>query len=205
MRIILALIAAAFCVGQAYAADLTVRVVDAAGAGVSDAVVTFTPAGGAQGPIRFDWPYQVAQHDLTFDPYILIVPAGATVRFPNLDRVRHHVYSFSEGNRFELELFGRDETRSHRFTAAGIAAVGCNIHDQMQAYIVVVETPHVGRSAANGVVVLNGVTGPGELRVWHPNLRVRGGVVSRTLTLPASGAVQERVAVQVRPGGAHPH
>lgn len=204
MRALLTAFAALLFAGAASAADLTVRVTDASGAAVENAVVTFTPAAGVSTPIRFSWAYQVAQQNLQFDPYILIVPVGATVRFPNLDRVRHHVYSFSEGNRFELELFGRDETRSYRFTHVGIAAVGCNIHDQMQAYIVVVDTPHVGRTAASGAVVIPGAAGAGTLRVWHPNLRARGGAVSRAITLPASGAVQETFAVQLRAGG-HGH
>jgi plastocyanin len=204
MRALLILLAAAFGVGNAFAAELTVRVVDAAGAPVENAVATFTPATPVSTPIRFSWPYQVAQQNLQFNPYILIVPVGATVRFPNLDRVRHHVYSFSNGNRFELELFGRDESRSHQFTQAGIAAVGCNIHDQMQAYIVIVDTPFVGRTTNTGSVVISGASGAGTLRVWHPNLRARGGAMSRPVTLAATGAAQESFTVQLRAGG-HAH
>lgn len=204
MRVLFTLVAALLFAGEALAADLTVRVTDANGAAVQNAVVTFTPNAGVSTPIRFSWPYQVAQQNLQFDPYILIVPVGATVRFPNLDRVRHHVYSFSEGARFELELFGRDESRSHRFTQVGVAAIGCNIHDQMQAYIVIVDTPFVGRTSGSGSVVISGAAGAGTLRVWHPNLRARGGAVTRAVTLPATGAAQESFAVQLRAGG-HAH
>lgn len=204
MRTLLTVLAATLFAGNALAADLTVRVSDASGAAVQNAVVTFTPTAGVSAPFSFSWPYQVAQQNLQFAPYILIVPVGATVRFPNLDRVRHHVYSFSEGNRFELELFGRDESRAHRFTQTGIAAVGCNIHDQMQAYIVIVDTPYVGRTTASGSVVIPGASGAGTLRVWHPNLRARGGAMTRAVTLPSSGAAQEAFSVQLRPGG-HAH
>lgn len=204
MRTLFALAAAMLLAGEAFAADLTVRVTDANGAAVENAVVTFTPSAGVTTPFRFSWPYQIAQQNLQFDPYILIVPVGATVRFPNLDRVRHHVYSFSEGARFELELFGRDETRSHRFTRAGIAAIGCNIHDQMQAYIVIVDTPFVGRTTASGSVVIPGAVGAGTLRIWHPDLRARGGAVTRAVTLSASGTAQETFVVQLRAGG-HAH
>jgi plastocyanin len=205
MRALLAFLIAAAAFGEAFAADLTVRVVGPNGAPVENAVVTFTPAGGASGPIRFSWPYQVAQHNLQFDPYILIVPVGAEVRFPNLDRVRHHVYSLTQGNRFELELYGRDESRTHRFTQAGVAAIGCNIHDQMQAYIVIVDTPHVGRTNMGGSTVLAGVRGAGELRVWHPHLRARGGVTSRTVTLAATGTAEQRFEVQLRSANGHGH
>lgn len=205
MRSLLLTFAALACASVAHAADLSVRVTSDAGVPVENAVVTFMPAVRPAGPIRFDWPYRVAQRDLQFDPYILIVPVGAEVLFPNFDRVRHHVYSFSEGNRFELELYGRDETRSRRFTTAGIAAVGCNIHDQMQAYIVVVDTPFVGRTGADGAVLIRGAAGAGELRVWHPDLRARGGLATRAVTLPAAGAVQQAFVIQLRASGGHGH
>lgn len=205
MRSLILTLAVLACTSVAHAADLTVRVTSDAGAPVENAVVTFMPAVRPTAPIRFDWAYQVAQRNLQFEPYILIVPVGAEVRFPNLDRVRHHVYSFSDGNRFELELYGRDETRSRRFTQAGIAAVGCNIHDQMQAYIVIVDTPFVGRTGADGSVVIRGAAGAGELRVWHANLRARGGVMTRAVTLPATGPAQQSFAVQLRATASHGH
>lgn len=205
MRSLILAIAALACAATAHAADLTVRVVSDTGAPVENAVVTFTPAVRPAGPIRFEWAYQVAQRNLQFEPYILIVPVGAEVRFPNFDRVRHHVYSFSDGNRFELELYGRDETRSRRFTTAGIAAIGCNIHDQMQAYIVVVDTPFVGRTGADGSVVIRGGSGAGELRVWHPNLRARGGSMTRAVTLPASGAAGQSFTIPLRANAGHGH
>ena len=82
---------------------------DASGAAVENAVVTFTPAAGVSAPIRFSWPYQVAQQNLQFDPYILIVPVGATVRFPNLDRVRHQrcLAQLEEGHVAPTELSAR--------------------------------------------------------------------------------------------------
>ncbi|MBI1291751.1 methylamine utilization protein [bacterium] len=205
MRSVIINLAALVCASAAHAADLNVRVTSEAGAPVENAVVTFMPATRPTAPIRFDWAYQIAQRNLQFEPYILIVPVGAEVRFPNLDRVRHHVYSFSNGNRFELELYGRDETRSRRFTSVGVAAIGCNIHDQMQAYIVIVDTPFVGRTGANGAVTIPGASGPGELRVWHPHLRARGGVLTRAVTLPAAGAAQQAFAIPLRASGGHAH
>ena len=142
MRVLFALIAALILSSPAMAGDLTISVRDSADRPVQDAVVTVHPAAGApRGPIRFAWPLRMAQQDIQFQPYVLIVPVGGTVSFPNLDRVRHQVYSFSRGNRFELQLYGRDESRTHTFSAAGVAALGCNIHDQMLAYIKVVDTP----------------------------------------------------------------
>jgi len=190
--------------GLAHAADLTVRVVDRAGQPVQDAVVTFSPEGGAPGPIRFEWAYRVSQQDTAFHPYVLIVPVGAEVAFPNLDRVRHHVYSFSPGNRFELRLYGRDESRAFRFTTAGVAAIGCNIHDQMSAYILVVDTPFAAKTNASGEVLLRGAAGAGELRVWHPALRAPGNRVARAYTAPAAGAARESFSIDLRATAAGP-
>jgi len=190
MRVLFALIAALLLCSPAMAGDLTVSVRDAAGRPVQDAVVTVHPASGVpRGPIRFAWPLRMAQQDIQFQPYVLIVPVGGTVSFANLDRVRHQVYSFSRGNRFELQLYGRDESRTHTFSAAGVAALGCNIHDQMLAYIKVVDTPWAAKTPASGDVVLRAIpAGAATLRVWHPRLAGRGNEISRPLTLTAAGA-----------------
>jgi hypothetical protein len=205
MRLLLALLVALACPAAAVAGDLTVSVRDAAGRPVRDAVVTVHPAAGLpRGPIRFSWPLRMAQQDIQFQPYVLIAPVGGTVAFPNLDRVRHQVYSFSRGARFELELYGRDETRTHTFTAPGVAALGCNIHDEMLAYIKVVDTPWAMKTDSTGDAVLRGVpAGAATLRVWHPRLAGRGNEVSQTLTVadaPArrtvSGDFSARAAVR---------
>lgn len=190
MRLLLALLFALAYTGSAFAGDLTVSVRDAAGRPVRDAVVTVYPASGApRGPIRFPWASRVAQQDIQFQPYVLIAPVGGTVAFPNLDRVRHHVYSFSRGARFELELYGRDETRTHTFTAAGVAALGCNIHDEMLAYIKVVDTPWAMKTDSTGDAVVRDLpAGGATLRVWHPRLAGRGNEISQTLTLAAAPA-----------------
>jgi len=192
MRLILALVFALLIATPVLAGDLTVSVRDAQGRPVRDAVVTVNPAAGVPNrAIRFAWPMRVVQQDIQFQPFVLVVPQGATVAFPNFDRVRHHVYSFSRGNRFEIELFGRDQTRSHTFAAAGVAAIGCNIHDQMLAYIKVVDTPWAAKTATNGDVVLSAVpAGGATLRVWHPRLAGRGNETSRPITVTAAAGRQ---------------
>jgi plastocyanin len=192
MKFFLALCSGLLLATAATAGDLTVSVRDAAGRPVRDAVVTVHPAAGVpRGPIRFAWPLRMTQEDIQFDPYVLVVPVGGTVAFPNLDRVRHQVYSFSRGNRFEIELYGKDQTRTHTFAAAGVAALGCNIHDQMLAYIKVVDTPWAAKTGANGDVSLSGVpAGGATLRVWHPRLAGRGNEGSRAITVTAAAGRQ---------------
>jgi hypothetical protein len=193
MRALLVFVFSAFAlVSTARAGDLTVSVRDTGGRPVRDAVVTVRPdAGVPRGPIRFSWPLRIAQQNVQFQPYVLIAPVGGTVAFPNLDRVRHHVYSFSRGNRFEIELFGQDQTRTHAFAATGVAALGCNIHDQMLAYVKIVDTPWAGKTDAAGNVTIAAIpAGPARLMVWHPQLNVRGNESAYVLTIGAGPGTQ---------------
>ena len=117
---------------------------------------------------------------------------------------REKLRSEHGGNRFELQLYGRDESRTHTFATAGLAAIGCNIHDQMLAYIKVVDTPWAAKTPAGGDVTLRGVpAGAATLRVWHPRLAGRGNEISQPLTVAiaagqrtVSGDFSARAAVR---------
>ena len=198
MRILAFLCALTFATAGA-AADLSVSV-RAAGRPVANAVVTVYPAGGASvSDAHFNWPMRMVQQHLQFSPFVLVVPQGATVAFPNLDAVRHHVYSFSAVHRFELRLYGRDETRTVQFDKPGVIALGCNIHDQMIAFIKVVDTPYAAKTDADGNVVLRDVPpGAATMKVWYPYLKAPGNEVARSVALPHAGQGHEDVAVDVR-------
>jgi hypothetical protein len=190
VRTLLILLVGLLLATTARAGDLTVSVRDAAGRPVRDAVVTVHPTAGIpRGPIRFPWAMRMAQQNVDFTPYVLIVPVGATVSFPNLDRVRHQVYSFSRGNRFELPLYRRGEAPTHTFAAVGVAALGCNIHDDMLAYIKVVDTPWAAKTDTAGDAILHDVpAGAATLRVWHPRLAGRGNEIAQALTVAAGAS-----------------
>jgi plastocyanin len=197
MRSMLWLVLCLLVPGLAQAADLAVTVRTAQGKPVADAVVTI--AGPRSGPIRFAWPYRMAQHQMQFDPFVLIVPVGADVAFPNLDSVRHHVYSFSPAKTFELKLYGRDETRVVHFDKPGVVALGCNIHDGMVAFIVVVETPYAAKTDETGQAVIHGAPpGAVTVRVWHPYLRAPGNALSVAAAVPRDGVGRAAVAAELR-------
>ena len=190
---------------HATASDLVVQVRTTAGAPVADAVVTVYPAGGGDvGPIHFDWPMRMSQQNIEFHPFVLIVPVGASVAFPNLDNVRHHVYSFSAAHPFELKLYGRDETRTVRFDKAGVVALGCNIHDKMAAFIKVVDTPYAAKTDAAGALMIHGLpAGGATLHLWRPYMKAPNNEITKALTLPASGQIGESFAVEVHPPMMH--
>ena len=170
------------------AAGVTVTVTGSDGRPVQGAVVTVTEPGVPSAAPR--GPYVMAQQNIAFAPHLLIVPVGAVVKFPNFDQVRHHVYSFSTPKKFELKLYGRDETKSVQFDKPGVVAIGCNIHDSMSAFIFVSATPYVAITDAAGRVTLNvAPSGRATLAVWHPSVRAPGNSRTRILPIPAGGLV----------------
>jgi plastocyanin len=165
---------------------------------IADAVVTIhlvgrpTPAATASGS------YTVNQKDIQFHPFVLMVPLGSDVSFPNLDPVRHHVYSFSSTKKFELKLYAKEQNRSVTFDKPGIVALGCNIHDQMSAYIDVVDTAFAVRTDASGNAVFSSVpAGQISIEVWHPYLRAPGGMMQKQVALGAGGTA-ETMSVTLR-------
>jgi hypothetical protein len=200
LRTVLLALAGVLAPITAHAGTVGVHVVDAMGQPVSDAVVTIHPdAGVPSTPIRFAWPISMVQKNIAFNPHTLIVPVGATVSFPNEDKVRHHVYSFSKPARFELKLFGMDESRSYTFKTAGAVALGCNIHDSMSGFIKVVDTPFANKTNGNGDTQIAGVTaGQARITVWHPLSRAKNNEVTFTLGVPASGNIAKRIQILLR-------
>lgn len=179
------------------AGSARVQVVDERGLPVRDAVVEITPAAGTKAPTGFAWRAAMAQKDLTFTPGTLIVAKGATVAFPNLDKVRHSIYSFSKIAKFEIDLYGRDQTRSQRFAIAGTAALGCNIHDSMRGYIRVVDTPYAAKTNANGIIDLSGVPGgKATITIWHPRLRSPANEASYSVTM--TGNFSRKYSVKLK-------
>ena len=185
---------------SAVAGSLDLRLTDAKGAPVENAVITVHPASGTpKGSISFPWGTTMVQQNIAFGPHVLIVPVGATVRFPNKDKVRHHVYSFSRPAKFEIKLFGKDETRSYKFNTEGAVALGCNIHDSMSGFIKVVDTPFAAKSNASGAARLTGLpSGFARVTVWHSKLRGKDNemIVSVPLT---DGGVSRSIKLALRP------
>ena len=181
----LGLVSAPFA-AHAATANIDVRGPD--GKPLTGAVVMIDTPKKPAAPIRFTWGTAMSQRNVQFDPHVLIVPIGSTVTFPNFDKVRHHVYSFSKAKKFDLKLYGKDDTRSVLFDHAGAVALGCNIHDQMSAFILVVETPFAMQTDVNGHATIAGVpAGGATVRIWHPSIRAKDNVLAQPTTIAATG------------------
>ncbi len=178
-------------------ASMAITVKDARGVPVSEAVVMVYPTAKSNAPMRFG-PSVMAQRDLAFAPGTLIAAKGSSVSFPNFDRVRHSIYSFSKAARFEINLYGRDQTRSQSFPIAGSVSLGCNIHDNMRGYIKIVDTPFAAKTDRNGVVTLTGMpSGAATVKIWHPQARGTDNEAAFKTSLTA-GANERRYTVTLR-------
>jgi len=137
------------------------------GGPLPDAAVVLEPVSG-KAPTQMTR-VRIEQRDREFVPYLSIVQKGAPITFPNHDKIKHHVYSFSPAKTFELKLYSGQPAQPVVFDTAGEVALGCNIHDWMEAHVLVVDTPWFARTGADGIAHIKHVP-PGEyrLRVWHP-------------------------------------
>src|SRR6476661_10330537 len=136
----------------------------------NNVVVWLTPVGGAAKPVAFRDGQQLrlVQRNKSFDPHLLVVPVGSVVAFPNHDPFFHNVFSLFEGKRFDLGLYEAGSTRDVHFGKAGISYIFCNIHPEMSAVVVALDTPYFGISDPRGqVVIANVPSGKYTLRVWY--------------------------------------
>ena len=155
----------------ATAESLQVRVIDSDGQPVSGVAVHVTQDGvatsGAPASAVMD------QRNTRFEPHMLVVQRGAAVEFPNSDVIAHHVYSFSKPNDFVLPLYKDTAPEPIVFEHDGIVTLGCNIHDGMLGYIVVVDTPAFGTTDENGTVIIDvdDAATSWTVNAWSPRLR----------------------------------
>ena len=112
--------------------------------------------------------FQLVQHNKTFLPHVLVVPVGTVVNFPNHDPFFHNVFSLFDGKRFDLGLYEAGASNSVRFDRLGVSFLFCNIHPEMSAVVVAVDTPYYGLSDRKGNLTIQNVPdGKYELHVWY--------------------------------------
>ncbi len=144
------------------------------------------PAAGMPKPAEID------QVNKTFVPQVTVIQTGAAVSFPNSDNIRHQVYSFSPAKAFNTKLYSGRPAEPVVFDKAGVVVLGCNIHDRMVAWVVVVDTPWFARTGADGRAVIKDVpAGSHQLTLWHSGLK--GEPPVRSINLTADAKVDETV------------
>jgi hypothetical protein len=113
-------------------------------------------------------PLKLVQHNKSFEPHLLIVPVGAVVQFPNHDPFFHNVFSLFEGKRFDLGLYEAGSSRNVSFDRPGVSYIFCNIHAEMSAVIIALDTPYYSVSTSKGEIVIPGVpVGRYSMHLWY--------------------------------------
>ncbi len=195
-------IAIATPAANASAADLRITVADSRGQSAAQVVVVARPIGAAAAANAAK-SATVTQQFQTFTPGVMPISVGTTVEFPNLDRMRHHVYSFSPAKTFEIHLYSGEDTPKVTFDVPGVITLGCNIHDWMTGYLYVTDAPYFAATDEAGIATLRNVP-PGEYRlaVWHPKLDAEANEgTTRVGTTPAT--VDLKVAAVIEPIAQH--
>ena len=156
-----------FALEPAHSITLTFK--DKAGQSIPDVVVYSTLSASTEAKPSLT---VIDQKNKAFAPYVTAVTPGSQISFPNSDNTRHHVYSFSDAKTFELKLYRTNESPPITFDKPGIARLGCNIHDNMKAYVVITDHAVYGISDSMGKVIfeLPDEATSSEFLIWHPQL-----------------------------------
>lgn len=139
----------------------------------SNVAVWLTPLGrtgaGGTSPLPFvEKPPELVQRHKTFEPHVLVVQVGTLVVFPNKDPFFHNIFSLYDGKRFDLGLYEAGTTRSVLFDRPGVSFLFCNIHAEMSAVVLAVDTRYFGLSDRFGhVIIPNLPEGRYRLNVWY--------------------------------------
>lgn len=185
MTILMPVSIIAMLASSAAYAGAVVQVTDSSGQSVQDAVVYAELASGPQ--LAKTANAEIQQKDKKFMPFVTVVQTGTSISFPNNDTVRHHAYSFSPAKPFELKLYSGKPAAPIIFDKAGTVVVGCNIHDQMVAYIHIVDTPYFAKTDAAGTARLpNMPAGKYVLKTWHPKQPTTASVQEQGLQMDNS-------------------
>jgi plastocyanin len=146
-------------------------------------------------------PSRLVQRHKTFEPHVLIVRVGTMVEFPNKDPFFHNIFSMYDGKRFDLGLYEAGSTRSVQFDRPGVSFLFCNIHAEMSAIVVAVDTPYFGLSDRSGNVSISGVPeGRYQINVWYERSLpqdLRG--LTRLVTIADSARNLGQIRIQENP------
>jgi hypothetical protein len=146
------------------------------------------------------------QRDHRFVPHVLVVQTGTSVMFPNSDSVSHHVYSFSATKPFELPLYKGQLYPPVVFDQPGVVVLGCNIHDGMLGYVVVVDTPHFALTNEQGVALIDAVPyGDYKIETWTARVRPAALPPAQRLSVGSNSVATAEVRITGRLAPDHEH
>lgn len=181
------------------ATGVAVQVQDVTGKVLPDTVVYIEPEGAPLPPVGKQPSAQIEQKGLKFLPLVTVVQTGTTINFPNNDKVRHHIYSFSSAHKFDQKLYSGEAASPQVFDKAGTVVLGCNIHDKMIAYVKVVDTPWFAKTDGAGAARIDlPAAGKYVVKAWHYNA-ANGATLEQALTVKAGDLTTTIFKVALKP------
>ena len=142
---------------------------------------------------------EINQVDKEFVPLVSVTPVGSKVIFNNLDELKHHVYSVSSGNQFDLPLHNDISPAEISLDKTGVVKLGCNIHDWMLAYVYVSESERVKIADDTGIVSFTELpAGEYEIRLWSPRLRNTKVPITETISIDEDQTLEHAVKLKLR-------
>lgn len=177
---------------QAHAHELMVKVLGPNNKPVENVVVYATPVAGISGLAANTEQLVISQEGKKFAPYLTVMQQGQSITFSNKDDITHHIYSVSGANRFEFKLQANSSKTTKKMQAAEEIAMGCNIHDWMSGYTLVVATPYYGKTDESGKFSINVKDlGDYQVSVWHPQLDLPNNRIEQAFTLTQSNTTMD--------------
>ena len=173
-----------------------------------DTVIWLTPLDKPQAPPPAPGSFVMVQHDKMFSPHLLVMPVGSSVSFPNKDPFFHNVFSYFNGRRFDLGLYQSGQSRSVVFNRVGVSYIFCNIHPEMSAVIITLDTPYYGLAGEHGDIRIPDVP-PGNysMQVWSEAISPDAmKTLARHITVTEGADTNlGAVTIQVAPGTLSEH
>jgi plastocyanin len=201
--VLLSLVSCVVALPAAHGQQIEVRLTDANGEAVVDAVIELlsdTAAAPIASTTNVMREAKIDQRDKEFVPTVTTLVAGGSANFPNSDDILHHVYSFSPAKTFDTPLYGSEENNQYRemFDVPGVVEIGCNIHDWMLAYIYVGRSEMMAISDEQGLASLRDIpSGEYTLQIWHARLDAPLNSLQQTLSIEAGATEQLEVTLEL--------
>jgi len=172
-----------------HANDLNIKVLDHQGKPLKNMVVYAEPNDSVI-TTKSDKSIEIAQLNKSFAPYISVIQAGNQVSFHNQDDITHHIYSPLGANKFEFKIKAGNQKIKKNFTHTGEVVMGCNIHDWMSGYLLILDTPYFAKTDDNGAAKIPiDQSGAFSITLWHPQMNEENNRITRSVKLPSSKTI----------------
>ncbi len=194
---LLSLVSMSLVSAAAVASTVAVRALDSTGKPLADVVVSVDAEPGQAFP-RVLKAAEIEQRALKFSPMVSVIQVGNKISFPNYDRVKHHIYSFSPAKKFDQKLYSGVAAAPQIFDKAGLVVLGCNIHDRMVAYVKVVDTPFFAKTDAAGTAsIALPAAGKYTVSAWHYD--PTGTIAPQAVTVKAGETAPLQFTLTLKP------